>query len=403
MSSFKQFSKLLTNLACLPIYLAASLLPRSEKIWVFGAWQGKSFSDNPKQLYLYVRDNNKNIEPVWIAKTKKLSITLREKGINAYYHTSPSGIYYQLRAGAAFFTHHQNTEFLSFLFSRNTRLFQLWHGTPLKKIQLDIPEHQLNNASRTKKILAFIFPWRRNSWDFVVSPSSFVSGFLGTAFAGNKIVITGYPRNDKISIGEICSRPKNVNKIIYMPTFRGISSSRESNDAINQLLRHSGFNVEILDDFLKKRNSTLTLRLHPSNTLDNKYIEEISKCAHIEISTSGEDIYDVISKYDVLITDYSSIFFDFMLSGKPIIHAGFDLNEYLLESRALYQSYDSVCLTPEIRSWADIMRFIGQISSTGLSNEYIERYRLIANKHNDFQDNGASGRVTREAIKALKK
>lgn len=401
MNNLKRVFKLLTSLACLPIYLLASLVPRSKRIWVFDAWQGKSFSDNPKQLFLYVRDNVDNIKPVWITKSKRLSAALKMSGINSCYYTSPSGIYYQLRAGAAFFTHHQNTEFVSFLFSRNTRLFQLWHGTPLKKIQLDTPEYQKNNASKTKKFLDFIFPWRRNNWAFVVSPSSFISEYLNSAFAGNRVVVTGYPRNDKICAGEINSNPRRVSKIIYMPTFRGVNSSQESNNAINKLLRSSGFKVDELNEFLEKRGAVLTLRLHPSNELDADYIGEISKSAYIKISTSGEDIYDVIDQYDILITDYSSIFFDFMLSGKPVIHAGFDLGEYLINSRALYQSYDSICLTPEISNWSDIMRFIDDVSCRGLSVEYVGRYKLLSSKCNDYHDACSSVRVVKYAMDAL--
>lgn len=402
MNKSNQAFKLLLSLACLPIYLASSLIPKSKKIWIFSAWQGKSFSDNSKHLYLYVKDNNKEINPIWITKSKNLAMTLNTRGINAFYYKSAEGIYYQLRAGAAFFTHHQNEEFLSFLLSRKTALFQLWHGTPLKKIQLDIPDYQKPSRRIKKKILNIIFPWRRDKWDFVVSPSSAVSAHLSTAFAGNRIVITGYPRNDKIRIGTINSDPIRIHKVIYMPTFRGVNLSRESNDSMNKLLRSSGFEVKTLDQFFSSRNATLTLRLHPSNTLDKEFIGEISKCTHIKISTSDEDIYDLIDQYDALITDYSSIFFDFMLSGKPVIHAGFDLDTYLLDSRALYQSYDSVCLTPEIDNWTDIMKFIDQMSFTGLPSEYIEHYKLICNKHNYFRDNMSSARVAFSAMQALR-
>ena len=99
MNKVKHIIKVFFYLAkCCMVFLS-SIVPKNQKIWVFGAWNGNSFSDNPKYLYLYVNQCCKeNVLPIWITKDRTLAENLSTQGINSYYYKSILGIYYQLIA-----------------------------------------------------------------------------------------------------------------------------------------------------------------------------------------------------------------------------------------------------------------------------------------------------------------
>lgn len=226
---------------------------------------------------------------------------------------------------------------------------------------------------------------------------------LSTAFAGNKLIVTGYPRNDRITARRPSDPIFNTRKLVYMPTFRGENSTEDSDSRINRLLFESGFNISEIDKFLLKRNLELTIRLHPSNKLNTTNLMAIERTTTIKVSPPEIDIYDIINDFDILITDYSSIVFDFILSGKPIIHTEFDLHEYITDSRELYYSFDDICLTPEITRWSEVFGFIDKIESHGLSTEYMRKYKNIAKDSNYFFDNNSSDRVYKSTLELITK
>lgn len=401
MISSRQLIKIILNISYWPLYSISTVTPKSKNTWVFSSWQGLTFSDNPKHLYNYIINHRKEINAVWITKDRKLASQLRNDGVNAFYFASVRGIYYQCTSSAAFFTHHQNTEFFSPLLSKGTKLIQLWHGTPLKKIHLDTPEHKKSAISGRKNLTDKLFPWRRDLWEFVISPSEEVSMNLSSAFAGNNIVLTGYPRNDKIS--QSCRLPVSscAKKIIYMPTFRGKNSTRDSDSEINRIFLQSGFLIPEIDNRLREQGLELIIRLHPSNKLDRSYSDAIEKSTSIKISPSHEDIYEKLEEFDYLITDYSSIAFDFILSGKPIIHAGFDIERYISNSRELYYPFKDICLTPEIKNWKDIFTFIENTEKKGVSIEYATKYRDLAKRSNKFFDGKSSNRIYIKVLETI--
>ena len=121
-------------------------------------------------------------------------------------------------------------------------------------------------------------------------------------------------------------------------------------------------------------------------------VEQISNAHSIRLDDS-KDIYESINDFDLLITDYSSIFFDFLITGKPIVHAPFDLEEYKHQNRELYFEYEEIYLTPGIASWKDIIDLILNFKMHGIPSDYIARYRALKNRFNQFADNYSSRRV----------
>ena len=129
------------------MYLSC-LFPRSEKIYVFGAWLGEKFADNPKYLFLEAQDHL-DIRPVWITKNPEVCRQVRAMGYEAYGYRSFKGIWLQLRAKYAVVCN--GISDLNHTFLGRAVFLNLWHGVPLKKVGYD--DDKLKNwDSRGQKI-----------------------------------------------------------------------------------------------------------------------------------------------------------------------------------------------------------------------------------------------------------
>jgi CDP-glycerol glycerophosphotransferase (TagB/SpsB family) len=375
-----------------PLYLLSTLVPKSPSIWIFGAWFGHRFADNPRQLFLYAT-SQQGLDCVWITRSFGLARQIRAEGYKAFHYASLFGLYYQLRAGAAFFTHDRHIDMLGPAISSRTLRFQLWHGTPLKKIRYGNDKNEGRSRAFRRNLRFRIFPWSNDvSYDFVPAASELSIDHLKEAFRTRHVHVTGYPRNDILQPGRIDGPRRPIRRCIYMPTFRGGFRDEQSSILMRRYLEDSGFVPERLDQELTAMGVTLVLRLHPTNDPGPDLVARVKATSSIRLDDTDE-IYDQLNDYDLLITDYSSVFFDFLLTGKPIIHAAFDLDDYKTHSRDLYFDYDDVSLTPQIRTWDDVIATIRQFHSGGIPLHYAARYEALAARFNQFRDGDSSRRV----------
>lgn len=345
------------NFLQIPIYLISFMIKRNNNIWIFGSWKGKSYSDNSKYLFEYIKNNHSEISAYWIVKDKDLYSKLIKKKISVYYCYSIKGIYLQMKAGVCFFTQSHRLDLLGSAVWRSNLLFQLWHGMPLKKILNDDMKHFKRENSVVKKIFVSIFPWIKDSWHITISPSVFTENILKSAFGEKtKIINVGFPRNENI-----LKNSRSVNKIkniIYMPTFRDANKYNTSNKQFENYLLNSGFNFSEIDEICKNNNLKFFIKLHPSNSFSIDKQREIKNLTNIIYIDGDFDFYENSEKYDLLITDYSSIFFDWLLSKKPLLHVAFDLEEYIENNRELYFNYEDIKLGSNFTNWKDVFEFI---------------------------------------------
>lgn len=336
-----------------PMFIIVSLIPKQKNIWIFGAWFGKSISDNPKYLYQYLRDNNPEIKPIWITKNKIL--LNNTDGFDVYYYKSFKGIYYQVFASMAFVTHSIATDFNSPFIGLNTKRILLWHGAPLKKIGYDDEKYTTKNhiARRYHRLFSFL---TNNIYNYVISNGNICSRSFLTAFnlKNENILLTGFPRNDVFSNRDYMGDKRL--KAIYMPTFRGAIGEEVD------LFDRYGFDISFIDEVLSNSNIALTIRVHPANSPSSELSNKIALSTSIKVSLVS-DIYEEIDNYDVLITDYSSIMFDFAITKRPIIFAPFDIERYLLKDRELYIKYEDIVGNDFSRSWNDILDALLKLKS----------------------------------------
>lgn len=334
------------QLFLLPIYWLSFLMPRDKRIWLFGSTFGRRFADNPRYLYLYACQHKEELEirPIWISHDRNIIEFLKKNGYEAYRYHSIKGVWYALRGKLYLFDNYSKD--INFWQSGGAVKVNLWHGIPLKKIQadniFDKYRHPKNLWDKWKN-----FP--RNLSDekpchYVLATSEFMKPIFSSAFRTKKVLVCGYPRNDSILSKNIVLpytdlekklswqiqerlRKKKLKMIYYMPTFR--DSETKFFEVVD---------LGNLNKFLKSNQLLLCLKLHPKSKLRIEF-EEIES-ENIIVIDADTDPYVFIPYSSLLITDYSSIYFDYLLSGKPIVFFNYDIAEYLRDAREMYFDYE---------------------------------------------------------------
>ena len=197
-----------------------------------------------------------------------------------------------------------------------------WHGTPLKNMGSD-------NVSEIP-VIGYI-QHSMLSADYLLYPNDYMCERMMNAFMiekiyPGKILLEGYPRNsiffDKIHPLELKKNLGLEDKeiFIYMPTFRGILSNRDDEKQRDDVERY------LTDIDLKlNENQLLYVKLHAYN--ESRI--DFARFGHIRPFPEGHEIYEIVNMADVLITDYSSVFFDFANTSRKIVIFNYDESDYL--------------------------------------------------------------------------
>lgn len=379
-------------------YLLSFCIRKDEKIWLFGSMFGDSYADNSKYFFEYIISYHPEIRAIWFSDNLEVVMTLRANGYEAYQFYDPKGIVLALRAKVGFISHSIIRDIRPFVFSHNTVLVNLWHGIPLKKIALDDNVSELRNKFYFRPfqwISLLLCPSFRYQSDLLIAASKEDQKNFSSAFNHpiEQIKITGYPRNDVIVSSQLPPKDEAAPKAgIYVPTFRGKENSNF--DFFVQF----GFDVEIIDRFLTDLNTKLCLKLHHFNLPSDEMQQLIQSSENIYFYEEA-DVYDDFSRFDFLITDFSSIYFDFLLLERPIIFAPFDMAGFEDSVRQLYYDYDEVTPGPKARNWSEVMQCIGSVLNN--PDEYSADLEAVRKRFHDYNDAASCKRVYREVMSLI--
>ena len=194
-----------------------------------------------------------------------------------------------------------------------------WHGTPLKLMgKYNTPEeYRLGNSQHPLL-----------SSDYLLYPNQYmkekmIKSYMIDKIYSGKILMEGYPRNS-VFLKESWLKEKldlsDYDIFVYMPTFRGILMDRDDDIQKNDV---ESYLSEL--DIKLKDNQILFAKLHVLNGANIDF----DKFNHIEPFPEGYEVYDVLNMADVLITDYSSVFFDFANTHRKIILFNYDEDDYV--------------------------------------------------------------------------
>ena len=377
--------QLLINLIVnLSFYLITKAIPKKDNLWVFGGWFGNRYSDNSKAFFEYINNEQQHIEAIWICKDEQVIAHIKSLGLIAFHQKSFNGLWCQLRAKFAFVCQSLQDDIYAPCIGKKTTVVNLWHGLPLKKIMYDVFGDKVVKKNLIGKLFDKLSPYEKIRNDYLLATSIETQNTLSKAFRlpKDRTIITGFPRND-IFLKPLAKSENNIYKCIYMPTFRGGKGSE------CDLFAQYGFNVKTIDEQLVKNNIELVLRMHPVNKPPQYIIEEIKHSRNISIDNS-DDLFDSIAQYDCMITDYSGGYFDFLLTGRPILFAPFDLEKYKEQERDLYYEYEEVTLAPYSYSWSELITQIIEVKKQKLSVDYQICYEQLTNLFHAPIDNGYS-------------
>lgn len=282
-----------------------------------------NYSDNAYALFKYML-KNKSLEKqkyIWLISDKKFLRKLKSKeNLKFIYKYSMIGILELLRANYIITTH--GTLYKIKIFKK--KKINLWHGMPLKNIELLDGKEKVHHQKS------------------MIATSEIFQEKMCKCFGMSKedVFLTGQPRNDLLFEETKFYEKMEINKqsykkiIIYLPTYRSSIIGDIRNDGkydknklgiikINQLKK--------LNEKLIKNNNLMIIKLHPMDRLQQLDLEKFSNIIILkteDLEKIDEQLYPLLGSTDLLITDYSSVWVDYEILGKPIYFAMDDYEEY---------------------------------------------------------------------------
>ncbi len=373
--------------------------PLQEKTIFFESFQGRLYACSPKAMFLAAVEDErfKDYTFIWSVRNLKKYAFLRKYPNTKLVKYNTRG-YLRVLATAKYWV--TNSTMLTYITPRKEQLFiQTWHGTPLKRLGCDL-EVDEQKAQKLSEIYEQ-YSSQGKKIDVFLSPSKFYTEKIASAYAQSaediekKFIECGYPRNDFLfsyteedvkRIREKFKIPENKKVLLYAPTFRD-----------NAFERGKGFHYDIGIDFdmLQKEFSkdyVILFRAHYF-VIDNF---DLSKYDGFVIDASRhDDINELYIVSDMLLTDYSSVFFDYANLKRPVMFFMYDYELYKGKMRDFYLDISELPgpIVYENHELCDMIR------KTEKEFVYDEKYKAFNDKFNTFNDANSSKRALGECIK----
>jgi CDP-glycerol glycerophosphotransferase len=343
---------------------------------LFESFQGKVIGDNPLDIFLELKKRRTDLEFFWTVQKGK---TTAPAGAKAVVHGSREWL--NLLATAKYLVN--NTSFPWYFRKVAGQVYlQTWHGTPLKRLNRDIPGNNLTAS--------YLNTMDREAsyWDALISPSKYCTDIFPTAFNySGKIIESGYPRNDRL-VKQPADVRARVRKalgvkddktwlVLYAPTWRDYNRSATGKW---QTVNYIEPNTKLPKGFqLAFRGHTNTHAAHNSSVAGGA----------IDV-TNYPDVTELYLAADVLVTDYSSVMFDFSVTGKPIIFLAPDISEYE-SKRGFYFDLSAEAPGPICSNSKEVIAALKDIKQ--VSKSYAGKYKAWQAKFNHLEDGKAAERV----------
>ncbi|WP_455669620.1 CDP-glycerol glycerophosphotransferase family protein [Phocaeicola sp.] len=360
------------------IYKISCVVPRNKKKWLLGDIMG--FSGNTKYYLPELLEKNKEFgyNIIWITHDRDLIFSISKMGVKVYYWLAPKAIYHCLTAGVYMVT--DCTKDINPYLSGKAYYVTLWHGVGLKgvgrlsKIYKSVADRKRNNFYY--RVLFFYWIYRKPDLCLTTSYFQMKNFFMPMFDLSEEHFLLGmYPRNQiffqpsveiKSFVERYCLKEQSLfmetlhsyKKIyIYMPTWR---------DDGRNFIEYSGIDFAVLSEALAKKNALFILKFHSKTNLDIRLLKSFS---NIVLMDKRFDVYPILPFTDCLITDYSSIYSDYLLLDKEIIIFDFDKDEYMSKDRELLFDFDEYTLATRAHDFKELLNLINYNVDCHISNE----------------------------------
>lgn len=303
---------------------------------IFESFGGKNYSDSPKYIYEYMQKNYPKLNYIWVFKNPDKNVITG----NAEKVKKGSKEYYAAYSKAKFWV--TNARLPLYMNKKENQVYiQTWHGTPLKRLANDMKVVRMPGTTTANYKKNFYAETSR--WDYLVSPNRYSTNIFKTAFWMNeeRTWEIGYPRNDVLvnrnndqeyinQIKKDLNLPEGKKVIMYAPTWRDDEFVKKGQYLFDLKINLENLQKELGEDYV------ILLRMHYliANALDLNGYEDFA----IDVSNYS-DISELYLISDALITDYSSVMFDFGILKRPQYFFAYDIEKYDKGLRGFYMDY----------------------------------------------------------------
>ncbi len=366
------------------------LIPIKKNTVFFECFLGQSYGDQPKYIYeeMLRRGMDQRYRITWGFRKSRFSLPVPGKHKKASY----LGIIYLWRLMRSAYIVN-NSRFPYFVVTNPKSIFlQTWHGTPLKRLGLDQEEVYLPGTTTERYKINIVRSSKQ--WNYMLSQNRFSTERFCSAFQlqPTQVWETGYPRNDILSLPSaerklIAARvkstlhiPEGKRVVMYAPTFR------DDDVRAGKYNYTFPFDPNAFADALGGE-TVLLLRLH---YLVSKTVGERIARENIVDASAYPDITELYLIADTLITDYSSVMFDYAITRKPMIFYMYDIGSYRDKLRGFY--FDLKKLPgPIAEQYEEMLALVKEPKR--FAAEYAERYAAFCVEFDYLDDGKAAARI----------
>ncbi len=355
-------------------------LPLQEDLVLFESFLGKSYAGNPRYIYEALRGMRPDLRCVWVYAGGEAIPGDPQRVARG------SAEYYRLLAQAKYRVN--NIMFAAHGRKPETRYLQTWHGTPLKRLGRDIEVSGPGSIDPSR----FEAESRESAvWTTLLSGNAYSSGIFRHAFDyPGDMLEAGYPLTDPLldpgldrdAIASRLGLPAGHRFVLYAPTWRD-----------HRPVGHWRFDFDLQLDMAAVAaalapDQVLLVRAHH---LVAAGLDDAALPPNVRNVSHVDDMTDLCAIADVLVTDYSSVFFDYAVTGRPILFYCYDLELYSGQVRGFYLDPEADLPGPVARTTDGLLGLLRDLP--GVQARYATRYAAFRERFCAWNDGQAARRV----------
>ncbi|WP_321319543.1 CDP-glycerol glycerophosphotransferase family protein [Labilibaculum sp.] len=320
------------------------LIPKKKNLMVLMGAKDGFFIDNVKFFFLYLSEKEEDQEFYFLTANKETYESLKHQYSNILYYPSAKAYWISLRCKVFVVDNFSWMDNCRFQLFWRAKIIQIWHGIGFKKIQRD-NKFFIQETSSLYRRFILNFVGKLPVYDALISTGEFFTEhFFKPAFISDHFIDTGYPRNDIIvnpikyknalinsdekTIQKVIElRKKGIKSILYAPTFRDTGGDGISDGILD---------LHKLNEFAIKNDFVFVFKLHPLpqyKTISNEF-ERILWYDNVK------DVYPLLPEIDGMVSDYSSIYMDYILLNRPVFFLLYDREKYETKDRELHSFFN---------------------------------------------------------------
>lgn len=293
------------------------------------------------------------------------------------------GIYEYMRSKYVFY----NYGGMRIVPSRRQTVVNLWHGMPLKTIG----KRSTDSVLEQEDIEDFSFTLATSDLFVPIMAASFGCG-------SDRVRVSGLPRNDYLAstrcrLSDFTNMNGISKSLLWMPTFRKSSDGRYDN---SDIVTHTGLPLVIDNELMRQLNNKLSatnvmlfIKAHPYALIENEGLSSV-QYSNIKIldnntiKSKGYRLYEFIAAFDALLTDYSSVYFDYLLLNRPIGFTLDDIESYEYKRGFNFDNVKSMMPGHHIYTVSDLWTFIDDVSTD--TDHYREKREEVADRVHKYRN-----------------